>query len=80
MILTDISDHFPVLAVVKKSKTIFQQDAIYIRNYNNLNLENFRTDLTLVIDTLNNDLNINETDNTLSKFDLFMLELNKILD
>ena len=80
IILTDISDHFPVLATEKKSKSIFQQDAIYIRNYNKLNLDNFRTDLKLVVNNLDKDFNMNGTDKTLNKFDLFMQELVNMLN
>ncbi len=76
IILSDISDHFPILVSIKKLKPLIQKHDIYKRNHNKLNSDEFKHDLGLMIEQLGNesDSDVNE------KFNKFNQGLTKLIN
>lgn len=81
VILSDISDHLPILVTIKNSKTITGKKIIYARKYNKINNDALIADASIVLDTLKQViLNKQQQLNTNDKFELFTLKLKQLLD
>ena len=80
VILSDISDHLPILVSVKNSKEITQKKFLYARNYGKLNNDNFTSDALVTLDIAKNKILAQQHSNTGDKFEILMESLNKIVN
>ena len=81
IVLSDISDHFPILISIKKSKSLIKEHSIYKRNYSKLNHDEFKLDLNLMIEQLNTETEIcNDNININEKFEMLNHGLTELIN